>query len=668
MKMNLDNLKYYNFYNLDISIPQYLTALYYKEHTDDDIDKDQKLSYVCVDIECYADHKEFEWGVDSESAPYPISCITIYDQNKYTSLFLKHHKHKDLDFSNIKSKLVELEYLHENDILDIIIFDDEKELLNKLWKIIHEKDPHILTGYNSDNFDYPYIYHRMLTLYNNDKKLVNNIVSKFGSVTNKYGRIEILEFSIADVLYMFKPRDENGLNYGKKQQSYALNNIAGIFLNKKKLKEPDISLDTLYETDPNGYLMYNIADVILTNDLYTKFNHVEIHNLLRRVARCPFHLSMRGISLTFESFIYYKLLLENKYVRYGINNEKGKSLSTFDLKDIPKPRTSKQVIKETAISKEEFNEYTCKYSGAYVKTPVPKIINDGSLIIDLDASALYPSMIQQHNICFDTFRGVIIQPCGYKILDLLSTQKIDNKTKTQISNNLFEYTLKHVASTSYENKSNAIRNLYYISNYLLYKIIDYNNFDNICNPKSDDDILMLKHYLIPFLDTLNTIHPNGNIDYNQFVYDYLFGDTSNYKYIYIYNGPMSSKSNLMKITDYSEYIQNYNVTINGCLFDKHEKKLGLFLRPLGNMRVLRTEYKRKRDESASQPELYKFYDSRQNTCKIFMNSTYGVYGLSTFKFSSHHLAQSITSQGKLINKIAQQITDDTLKTLEIIES
>ena len=60
-------------------------------------------------------------------------------------------------------------------------------------------------------------------------------------------------------------------------------------------------------------------------------------------------------------------------------------------------------------------------------------------------------------------------------------------------------------------------------------------------------------------------------------------------------------------------------------------------------------------------ESYEFWDARQKTVKIVMNSTYGLMGLSVFRYSNHWLAKSITVQGRLTLKIAQIIGEKYLE-------
>ena len=52
------------------------------------------------------------------------------------------------------------------------------------------------------------------------------IISKFETVEFRNGKVQIFDYAIADLMYLYKPRDEGGLNYGKKNFSYSLDNIS----------------------------------------------------------------------------------------------------------------------------------------------------------------------------------------------------------------------------------------------------------------------------------------------------------------------------------------------------------------------------------------------------------------------------------------------------------
>ena len=104
-------------------------------------------------------------------------------------------------------------------------------------------------------------------------------------------------------------------------------------------------------------------------------------------------------------------------------------------------------------------------------------------------------------------------------------------------------------------------------------------------------------------------------------------------------------------------MKNYIVTITGDCFAKHDQHIGLFTNMLEDFSKKRKFFQSKMEQYPEGSPEYQLYDNRQNATKIVMNSNYGVQGLKSFRFSNSHLAQCITTQGKLTIKLAQYISD-----------
>ncbi len=93
---------------------------------------------------------------------------------------------------------------------------------------------------------------------------------------------------------------------------------------------------------------------------------------------------------------------------------------------------------------------------------------------------------------------------------------------------------------------------------------------------------------------------------------------------------------------------NYIHTINGCLFENHDKELSVLGEALKEILDSRDRYKKmmfkaveekKNDES-------KFYDTRQQVYKVLANGTYGVLGNKAFRFYDESCAGAITLSGQ----------------------
>ena len=682
------DLSFYNFYNADIPIGTHYTVDYYLNHPNDTMDVDQVVNTSFTDIELYNPNDEdFEF----KAAHLPINAITIMDSvsKHYHSYYLLQEFNMELfgikrtaDFDypafikgiqeQIKTILVKDKYFDEGCDLTVYIYSQEEDLLRDYWARLMTIDPCIISGWNSDYFDFPYLYSRTVKLHGADA--ANKMITKLGHVTVKGDLISIPEYTNLDLLYAYKPRDEGGLNLGKKQSQYTLDNISTVELGLKKIeyKSENVSLNDLYEKDPFWFLVYNVVDVALTYLLNRKLKHIDLYNTIRRIMRSGYNASIMGSSVIFDSKIYSELVDRGQYVRYGISSELRRTLDERHLSNLPKLNDPKgKVCKIPKIPSKTYGNTLTRFPGAYVKLPTQKIINDGSLVIDLDAKALYPSMILQSNISFDSYVARILPACTYKTLQLLENTLGKTIMPDALSQNVANMVWEYAKTVKAQKRDSAIR-MYNIILYLFMKLFSSGlTFQQMMTPSTFKEHVYLRHYLIPLLDGLNLIHPE-NLKYSQFVYDYLFMDRYDannvdllqhkYPEIYILFNPADANAYIQKfpLVEGVKEFQKYAITLAGTLFTRHAEYTGLFTNFLINMGNLRGQYKDARQLCERGSDEYILNDNRQKSFKVVMNTTYGLYGLSTFRYSNHWLAQSITNNGMLTIKIAQQLGEDYL--------
>lgn len=224
------NLNYFNFYNVDIPTANLLSTKHYLSHPNDNIEHlEQPLHILFEDIEVFSDDK----GVDTENHTSPITVITFCTTKTkilHSFMLLREDNFQEFGIStdssfNMESfissmneefrlKLIEMGYIGSKFIpddfkVDIHIYNDERQMIKDCWQYTHHYDPDVLTSWNGDNFDYPYEYGRTSELFG--KTDADNIFSKFGVVNLRNGFISIVEYTIADLLNLYKPRDEGGL-------------------------------------------------------------------------------------------------------------------------------------------------------------------------------------------------------------------------------------------------------------------------------------------------------------------------------------------------------------------------------------------------------------------------------------------------------------------------
>lgn len=659
----IDNgtLDFYNFYDLDLPVDLFYACNYYLNIPENE-NTEQKLKIVFTDIEVYQENKNIEFKFDEYINP--ISSISFIYNNKIYSFFNNIHSiniDKNEWIQYFQNELIKSNYGKFE--IDILIFNNELDLIKSYWEKIREIDPSVLSGWNSDLFDYPYIYNRLLLL-TNDQNITNRIISRFSDVKLYKNKIDIPEYVIADLMFLYKPREDGGRNYGKKQSSYSLDYVSKKEINFEKFKHDILDLNEFFEKDPKNYLLYNIIDTILCFKLNEKLKHIELHNNIKRMMKSTFTKSLIGSSANFDSYILYVLRKNKKHIRFGINFNR--SISIQDLQDLPKIKLENKLkfLQPVPISKQNYTKYVNKFEGAYVTETNPRIIKSG-ITFNLDAASMYPSIMLQHNISFDVYKARILSSECYKILNYLDS--ILGKEKNipeKLIYSIFDLINKYIDSNNdIENKENFRRDIYFITLFLIKKLINSGlTLNQILKPSNNKSQFMLSFYLIHLLNIINWIHPNKNT-YNDIVYDYLFNNSKNHKYFYIVYNPNNSNEYIEKldISQLPNIVSKYSLTITGTCFEKHNIKLGIFTKLLKDLFEMRKFYQSKMKEFPENSNEWEFYDQRQNTVKIIMNSIYGTQGLKSFRYSNSHLANSITVQGQFIIKLAQYISNEFLK-------
>ncbi len=254
--------------------------------------------------------------------------------------------------------------------VSVHIFDNEKNLLLAFLNYYEEVDPTILTGWNIDFFDIPYLYNRIKNVCGESHaKRLSRIGQCFYSPYREkwsFGGVAILDY-----INLYKQ-----YNFGL-ESSYTLNHIATKELGRGKV-EYEGSLDDLFENDLEKFIEYNIVDVDLVVAMDDKLKFIE---LCRAICHAGF--------VPYEDYIYSSKWLEGACLAY---------LKTKGLVATNKPADRRERMQALRDNDEE------KFIGAYVKEP---IVGKYDWIYDLDLTSLYPSIIMTLNISPETKIGKI---------------------------------------------------------------------------------------------------------------------------------------------------------------------------------------------------------------------------------------------------------------------
>ena len=239
-------------------------------------------------------------------------------------------------------------------------YKNERDVISAFMFYFKQVDPTILSGWNIQYYDIPYLINRMKNIGMEYYRISPIGIIEEGRDGDSY---EIAGRNILDYMYLYKNFSAN------EESSYTLDAISKKVLGRGKV-EYEGSLQTLYETDIEKFIRYNIEDVDLVYEMDKKLLYLELAADI--VHTC--HVSYSDVYTT-------SFLLD------------GAALTYLRRKGIVAPA---KIYGSTDLE---------KIDGAWVKLPDPGLYE---WVFDLDLKALYPTIMQTLNISPETKRGKIL--------------------------------------------------------------------------------------------------------------------------------------------------------------------------------------------------------------------------------------------------------------------
>jgi DNA polymerase elongation subunit (family B) len=333
-----DDIENFKIYGNERFLYQYISDKYPEEEVKFDIGK---IKLITIDIEV-ASENGFP---DVESCVEEILLITIQD---YTTKNIITWGSKP--FKNTQSNVIYNECSSEHHLLTSFLG----------WWI--QNCPDIVTGWNCNLYDIPYICGRLYKVLG-ERQLKQ--LSPWGMVREKEtydnGR-KLLTYTISGISQLDYLELYKKFTY-KAQESYRLDYIAEVELGQKKLDHSEFeTFKDFYTKDWQKFTLYNIVDVELVDRLEEKMKLIELALTMAYDAKVNYEDVFFQVRM-WDSIIYNYLKKQNIVVP-------------------PKEQSSKG-----------------EYAGAYVKEPIPGVYD---WIVSLDLTSLYPSLIMQYNISPET--------------------------------------------------------------------------------------------------------------------------------------------------------------------------------------------------------------------------------------------------------------------------
>ena len=243
------------------------------------------------------------------------------------------------------------------------VFWTEQEMLQDFHTWWNQNTPDIITGWNNNLYDIPYICRRIERVLGEKWK---KSLSPWNRVIDREIRIqgrtniayEITGVAILDYLDLYKK-----FTYTN-QESYRLDHIAMVELGDKKLDHSEFeNFKDFYTSDWQRFVEYNIHDVNLVDSLEDKMKLIEL-----------------AVTMAYDA----KVNLEDVYSQVRMWD----TLIYNDLK-------GRNIVVPPRITTKKDD----KYAGAYVKEPIP---GSYDWVVSFDLNSLYPHLIMQYNISPET--------------------------------------------------------------------------------------------------------------------------------------------------------------------------------------------------------------------------------------------------------------------------
>ena len=303
------------------------------------------------------DHRELFFDIEVEVTdgfPEPSKA-----QNKVTSVAM-YTKHDE------KYRVYVLGEGQDNlkDKVDIRFYSTESELLKEFLRYWIDVKPTVITGWNTNGFDIPYLYNRLSKVLGEE-------------FANALSPIQIVKYNPNKKMYRIA--GVSSLDYMDlyrkftytQQSSYRLDHIGTIEVGLGKV-EYEGTLDDLYRDDIDKFIEYNLNDVEIVKALDQKFKLLDLARAVSHLGRIP----------------YEEVYFSSRYIE-------GAMLVYLRSLGLVAPSKGAGVTYDGSES---------RFSGAYVKSPTPGRYD---WVFDLDLTSMYPSIIMSLNMSPETKIGRI---------------------------------------------------------------------------------------------------------------------------------------------------------------------------------------------------------------------------------------------------------------------
>ena len=382
--------RYQNFgekiYESDIAVDQKILSQHYYGK---ELQTDSHISFFDIEVDY-----DREQGFSSPQNPYaPINAISLFhfwNQKSYM-LLLSPHLSKWNPGPRWTKEMLSPE---TRELAEIMFFDSEEDLLIKFFEMIQDTD--IISGWNSEGFDVPYVYERCLRLWGDaGKKLWCFDEAKeprYKEVEGKFGQIDqVLEIFGREHIDYLKAFQKFEMSM---RPSYTLEAISDEILPDLKKLDYDGTLYSLYREDFEHFVRYGIRDSECLDGFEKSLGYVRL-----------------AVQMTHGSTTHLKNVMGTlKVVENAIIN-----FCHYEM-DKKVPDSNKNVDMNMG-----------KFTGAAVLKPR---VGMHERVAALDVNSLYPSAIRTVNISPEKIMGQFFENHrAYEAIHAKSSEELYFRTE-----------------------------------------------------------------------------------------------------------------------------------------------------------------------------------------------------------------------------------------------
>jgi DNA polymerase elongation subunit (family B) len=277
-------------------------------------------------------------------------------EEPFLSITIKNHQSKKFVVWGIG------EFRNDREDVTYIQCESEIHLLKEFLSFWEKHQPDVITGWNTEFFDIPYLCNRIHKLFGEDevkrlspwRSVQSREVFQMG---RKHQLYDIQGIAHLDYFDLYRKFTYTG------QESYRLDHIAFVELGERKDGNPFDTFKDWYTKDYQSFLEYNIMDVELVDRIEDKMRLIELVLQMAYDAKVNY-MDVLG------STKYWDILIYNYLRERGI-----------------------------VIPQKEKKEKPEKFEGAYVKDPQVGMHN---WVMSFDLNSLYPHLMMQYNISPET--------------------------------------------------------------------------------------------------------------------------------------------------------------------------------------------------------------------------------------------------------------------------